>query len=350
MDTMRKVAALDEGGYVSVIEDRIPDPGPGEILIKVHASLVSPGTELGGARSKRLTGSQPGGRKRAFGYSNAGAVIATGDGVDRFEIGQRVACMGGGYAQHATHARVPINLSVPIPDKVSYQEAAFNHLAATALHAVQRGRVQICENVVIFGLGLVGQLSCQIAKIAGAHVMAVDRLPMRLEKASANGADCVVNVDEQDPVEVAKEFTRGYGMDCGIICFGGDGSAAFEQIYQMLKRAPDTHHMGRITIVGGAHIAHGFAASLGNVDVLSAARTGPGYHDESYERGVDYPPVFVEWSTQRNLEEVLRFIEEGKLDVRSLITHEYPLEQAGEGCDKLILTPEQTLGVVFRPN
>ena len=139
-------------------------------------------------------------------------------------------------------------------------------------------------------------------------------------------------------------------MDCGIICFGGDGTAAFEQIYQMLKQAPDTHRMGRIVIVGGARISHGFAAALGNVDVLSAARTGPGYHDEAYEHGNDYPPVFVEWTTRRNLEEVLRMIAEKKLDVQSLITHEYPLDQAAEGCDRLIFSPGEALGVVFLPN
>lgn len=349
MSQLRKVAALDENGYVSVIEEPMPTPREGEILIKVGASLVSPGTELGGARAKRLSGSQPGGRKRPFGYTNAGEVIALGEGVDRYELGQRVACMGGGYAQHATHARVPINMSVPMPEGISYQEAAFNHLVATALNAVQRGRIRVCENVVIMGLGLVGQLSAQIAKIAGAHVMAVDRLPMRLERALGNGADRVVNALDEDPVAAAKEFTRGYGMDCGIICFGGDGSDAFEQIYQMLKRAPDTHRMGRITIVGGAIIKHGFAASLGNVDVISAARTGPGYHDEAYERGTDYPPVFVQWDTQRNLEESLRFVQEGKLNVQSLITHECSLDDAGEGCDKLILTPEEALGVVFVP-
>ena len=101
-------------------------------------------------------------------------------------------------------------------------------------------------------------------------------------------------------------------MDCGIIAFGGDGTEAFRQIRSTLKTAPDTHKMGRIVIVGGATITHPFAAGAGNVDVISAARTGPGYHDEAYEHGADYPPVFVHWHTQRNLELVLRFMSEGK--------------------------------------
>ena len=76
----------------------------------------------------------------------------------------------------------------------------------------------------------------------------------------------------------------------GLSRFGGDATSAFhyQQIRAMLKTAPDTHKMGRIVIVGGASITHGFAAGLGNVDVISAARTGPGYHDEDYEHGADY--------------------------------------------------------------
>ena len=138
-------------------------------------------------------------------------------------------------------------------------------------------------------------------------------------------------------------------MDCGIIAFGGDGTEAFKMIRQMLKCAPDTHKMGRIVIVGGAHISHAFAAGLGNVDVRSSARPGPGYHDEEYERGKDYPPVFVEWTTKRNLEESLRYVAEGKLKVKPLITHEYPLDKAGEACEKLIQTPNEALGVVLKP-
>ena len=117
-------------------------------------------------------------------------------------------------------------------------------------------------------------------------------------------------------------------MDCGIIAFGGDGTEAFRQIRSMLKTAPDTHKMGRIVIVGGATITHGFAAGVGNVDVISAARTGPGYHDEAYEHGADYPPVFVHWPTQRNLELVLQFMSEGKLKVKPLITDIVPIDQA----------------------
>lgn len=343
---LRKFATIDGKGIISVEEGPIPEPNKGELLIEVYASAISPGTELGGVKSRRKkTGSSPG---RPFGYQNAGRVIKKGNDCDEFEIGDRVAGMGGGYALHTDFACVPKNLCVPIPDELSYEDAAFNHLAATALHAIRRGSIQISENVVVVGLGVVGQFCCQFARIAGAHVMGVDRLPLRLEIASNAGAALVVNVDEDDAIAQSKEFTRGYGMDCGIIAFGGDATDALKLIRQMLKRSPDTHSMGRIVIVGGAHISHGFAAALGNVDVRSSARPGPGYHDEDYERGKDYPPVFVEWTTKRNLEESLRCMADGTLKVKPLVTHVYPLDDAEEACENLIQTPNEALGVVLK--
>jgi threonine dehydrogenase-like Zn-dependent dehydrogenase len=344
---MRKFAAIDGRGIISVEQGPIPEPQKGEILIEVHASMISPGTELGGVKSRRANPNASG-SKRPFGYQNAGDVIATGEDCAEFELGMRVACMGGGYALHATHACVPKNLSVPIPDGVTYQEAAANHLAATALHTIRRAQLQIGENIVVMGLGVVGQLCCQIARLSGAYVMGVDKLPLRVKIAQESGADIAVNADENDPVAVAQEFTRGYGMDGGIICFGGEGTEAFRQIVAMIKTAPDTHKWGRIVIVGGAHISHGFAAALGNIDVRSAARTGPGYHDEQYERGQDYPPVFVEWNTKRNLEECLRLMALGRLKVKSIITDEFPLDEAPAACEKLIQTPNEALGVILR--
>lgn len=346
MSQTRKVVVMDSNGKIWTEEQPTPELEPGQLLVEVGASMVSPGSGLGGVKSRRAN-PQSNPTKRPFGYTNAGVVIDTKGDCDEFSVGDRVSGMGGGYALHATHACIPHNLCAKIPENVSDAEAASNHLAATALHAVQRGRIKIGENVVVAGLGLVGQLSCQIAQIAGAYVMGMDRFPRRVEMAQEAGVNLPIQLTNTDPIPIAEEFTGGYGMDCGIIAFGGDGTEAFRQIRGMLKTAPDTHKMGRIVIVGGATVTHGYAAGLGNVDVISAARTGPGYHDEAYEHGADYPPVFVHWPTQRNLELVLRFMSEGKLKVKPLITDTVPIDQAADACEKLIQTPDEALGVVF---
>ncbi|MFW6108404.1 MAG: zinc-binding dehydrogenase [bacterium] len=345
---MRKVAAIDGKGQFHVIEEAVPEPKAGQVLVEVGASLISSGTELGGIprRREKPTDAPP----KPFGYQNAGTVIELGEGVERYQVGDRVACMGGGYAQHATHAAVPVNLTVPIPEGVSLEEAAFCHLAATALHAVRRADVQFGENVAVAGLGTVGQLAAQFARLCGAHVIGLDRLPMRLEAARDLGAGLVVNVTADDAVPAVDAFCRGHGLDAGIIAFGGDASECLQQLYAMMKEAPDTHRWGRIVVVGGATVTVSLAASLGNVDIRSSARTDPGYHDEAWEHGDEYPDVIVKWSTRRNLEECLRAIAEGRLQVRPLISDIFPLDEAPAACEKIVSQPADTLAVILKPS
>lgn len=340
---------LDGAGRITVEREPVPDLLPGQVLVEVRACCVSPGTELGGVPARRANPdtSLP---KRAFGYSNAGVVIGHGAGCEDIALGTRVACLGGGYALHSSHAAVPRNLAVPIPDGVSFEAAATNHLAATALHAVRRGEFTIGEHVAVFGLGIVGYFCAQIAALAGAHVLAVDRLPLRRDAVSRTGlVERACDGGDEELRNAAREMSRGYGFDGGIIAFGGDATPAFKSLIGILKQAPDTHRMGRVVIVGGASIDHGFAAALGNVDVRSSARPGPGYHDPEWEHGREYAPVFVEWTTRRNVEECLRLMALGRLKTDPLFTHRVPLEQAPEVCEMLIGDPGSALGVILLP-
>ena len=343
-----RVAALDGGGHASLIERPVPQLAAGHVLVAVAASMISPGTELSRAKRHRAA-PDPAQPVRPFGYSNAGTVAAAGDGVTRFSAGDRVACMGGGMAYHADYTVVPQNLCVPIPDGVPFAEAASVHLAATALNAIRRTVPLFGENGIVAGLGIVGQLCCQLFQASGCHSLGMDPLAGRRDIALAAGAEGVVDPATQDVSAVAAEFSRGFGLDFGVIAFGGDASGAFHQIFEALRERPDSHHTGRIVIVGGARISHGFGASLGNVDVRSAARTGPGYHDSHWEAGHDYPPVLVDWSTQRNLSESLRAMADGRLRIEPLVTHRFPLDRIAEAVDLLIERPDGAVGVVLQP-
>ncbi|NUP99286.1 MAG: zinc-binding alcohol dehydrogenase [Armatimonadetes bacterium] len=346
---MRKAVALDGKGVIHVVEGPQPEPKPGEVLVEMRASAISPGTELGGVKGRRENPSDA--PPRVFGYGNAGVVKGFGEGTEGlYELDQPVACMGGGYAEHATWCAVPINMCVPIPTGVSFEAAAFTCLAATALHAVRRGEVVLGQHVAVFGLGPVGQFALQLARVGGAHVLGLDRLANRLEVATACGAHRVVNNTTEDPVAVAAEFTRGYGLDVGILAFGGEGTAALNQAYQMMKLAPDTHRWGNIVAVGGVKVQAHLAAGLGNVDLRSSARPGPGYHDKAWEHGDHYPDVFVEWTTKRNLEECLQFMAQKRLLVEPMITHRGPISEAPELCEELISRPDSAIGVILLPD
>lgn len=349
MAYQRRVLARSRSGRLNVIEESVPQPQAGEILVEVEASLVSAGTELSGVRPPapgEPAAAGDGESWRSFGYQNAGRVIAVGEGVTQFAPGERVACMGAGYAVHGTVACVPVNLAVHLPQNVSYEEGAFVALAATALNAVRRAEVVLGEFALVMGLGLVGQLTAQLCQLAGVHVMGSDRFEMRRQIALANGMEQAVG-PEDALVDAARQFTRGYGMDAAFLCFGGDGTEAFRQIVSVMKRAPDTHVYGRVVIPGGATVTHAFGASLGNLDIRSAARTGPGYHDRAYEVGGDYPPVYVPWTTKRHLEELVLWISKGRLNVRSLITHRVSLEEAPQACYELVRSPQNALGLVI---
>ncbi|MDP6380465.1 MAG: zinc-binding alcohol dehydrogenase [Phycisphaerae bacterium] len=347
----RRVAAITgEGGFI-VVEEPVPEPEKGQVLVDVKATLISPGTELGTALHFRAN-PDPAVEPMTFGYGNAGVVIGQGPGCDDIPLGMRVACMGGDYALHSDFACVPRNLLVPIPEGVSFEEAAFAHLGATALHAIQRAQLQYGEYVVVLGLGIVGQCVVQMGMGSGTHVVALDRLAARLETArKIGGVELALNSgEEEDLAGRVKEFTRGYGLDCAIFAFGGDITEPLKETAGMMKVAPDGHKMGRIVIVGGSTFhAAGWPVAMGNMDIRPSARPGPGYHDVEWEHGRDYPPVFVQWTTRRNLEEVLVMASLGRLDFKGLITHRLPLEDFGQGAEALISTPNEALGVMLIP-
>ena len=189
-----------------------------------------------------------------------------------------------------------------------------------------------------------------MGKLAGTHIIGMDLLSMRLELAEQGGADLVVNPKEKDTLKCVDEFTHHYGLDCALIAFGGDTTEIMEQVAQMMKTTPDTHRMGRIVILGGVNFqTRGWPTSMGNIDIRLSSRTGPGYHDEKYEHGGDYPAAIVQWTTKRNMEELLRFAAAGSIDLKMLITHRIPLDKFSEGAEILLNSQGKALGVILIP-
>ena len=204
------------------------------------------------------------------------------------------------------------------------------------------------EYGIILGLGIVGNLSTQLAQLSGARVMAWEGMNSRIEIARRCGLQQTVNFTKQDAVEATKVFTSPYGVDFAVFAFGGNGNEAMKNVSQCMKVSADGHKMGRVVLVGGCEVTIQGGAGTGNMDIRSAARTGPGYHDPAYEYGHDYPSAFVPFTTQRNLREIITLISEKRLAVVQMTTHRLPLESAPEAVDLLINTPDRALGVIFQ--
>jgi threonine dehydrogenase-like Zn-dependent dehydrogenase len=345
--TLRRAARISNHGNIEVAEVPLTKPGAGEMLIRVACSLISPGTELNALRNRPAEGYSGEESWREFGYQNAG-VVEDANGCDGFANGDRVACLGGVYAPHSEWGIAPQNLVWKLPDAVSFEEGAFTNLLGTALWAVRRSQIQFGSYVAVVGLGIVGQLISQLATLSGAHAIGIDRVAMRQQKALELGAEFVAQFDSETLADWKQKYTRGYGIDAGYIAFGGDASAVAEHLARAMKTAPDTHGYGRIVVVGGAKVTANLPAIFGNIDICSSSRTGPGYHDKSWERGADYPAAIVPWSTRRNVEECFLAIERKKLRIEPLITHRVSLDEVPAACRQLIEHPDEALGVIVR--
>ena len=344
----QRVVMKHGDGHLRVIERDLPEMRPGSVLIKVGASLVSPGSELASWRTFAALREtpDPDASPTPFGYSNTGVVIEAAEGAEEFKPGDRVAAVGGNYASHSDYAVVPHNLCVALPDEVTFVQGSYAMLAATAVHAIRRAEPQLGEWMAVAGMGLVGQLTGQFLRMNGCFVIGWDSIPQRLETARGWGIDAVCNITEQDPAETTRAFTGGFGLDGAIVAFGGDGNAAIRALQQSLKVSPDTHQMGRIVVVGNVSFAWPLHAGA-NAEIRQAGRTGPGYHDGKWESGEPYPPVFMRWTTRTNLELCMRLIGEGRLDVDCLTTHTIPFDDVDAQITAALESPDDMLGVVF---
>ena len=258
-----------------------------------------------------------------LGYSCAGEVIAVGREAAGFQIGDRVACAGLNYANHAEWNYIPRNLAVKIPDGLAYDAACFVTMGAIAMQGVRLAELELGDRVVVIGLGLVGQIAAQLARCAGATVLATDLDPAKTELARTLGAHHIVN----DPGELARAvaaFTGGHGADAVLLC------AATKSDDPIRVAAEISRLKGRVIVVGDVGMRLERRPFFEKEVQLIVSRSyGPGRYDPSYEaRGVDYPLPYVRWTEQRNMLSFLELAGRGDLRLDPLITHRYPIEQA----------------------
>ena len=253
-----------------------------------------------------------------LGYCNVGEVIAVGKGVKEFKVGDRVASNGN----HAEYVSIPQNLVAKVPDNVSDQEAAFTVIGAIGLQSIRLLNPTLGERIVVIGLGLIGLITAELLLANGCEEIGFDFAQAKVDLAKAKGVKAFNLAQGGDQVKIVEEYTNGVGADGVIITASNKSNDIISNSAQMSRKR------GRIILVGviGLDISRADFYEKELTFQVSCSY-GPGRYDEAYEqKGQDYPLPFVRWTEKRNFEAVLSAIASGKLDVKSLITEELPLE------------------------
>lgn len=350
---MKQVFQNFKSGEVSVGDVPPPACKPGGVLVRTVRSLISAGTErgtvsvgqsslIGKARQRpdlvkqvidnvrkeglgatvlkvrtRLESLKP------FGYSAAGVVAAVGDGVTDLRVGDRVACAGATYANHAELIFVPRNLCVPLPDKVSFDDAAYTTIGAIAMQGVRQADVRLGETVVVIGLGLIGQITVQLLRASGCRVVGVDLDQTTVTRAQASGADLAVN--RKDDIERRIDaFTSGVGADAVIITASAKSNDPIELAGRIARPRACVVVVGLVPM--DVPRSPYYEKEL---DVRMSRSYGPGRYDPSYEeRGIDYPVSYVRWTEGRNMSSFIELLATNRITMEHLTTHRFPLDQA----------------------
>lgn len=277
----------------------------------------------------------------AMGYSAAGIVEESASPF--FAPGDKVACMGAGYASHAAYVVIPQNLAVKIPDGVTYEQAATAALGCIAMQGVRRAEVELGDYIVICGAGILGQLACRFAVASGATVIITDVDDRRLAIARDSGAAYTINVSVNDPVKMVTDISGGHGADKVILTAATSSNELISQGFKMCRKR------GTVVLVGVAGM------NLNRADMYQkelefkiATSYGPGRYDHTYEEeGKDYPYGFVRYTEQRNLEAYLRLLASGRINIDEIIEQIYPAEQAEQAYDALKSSDNRPLIVLL---
>jgi predicted dehydrogenase/threonine dehydrogenase-like Zn-dependent dehydrogenase len=344
-------------GMVCLEEVPAPLVGTETVLVQVNYSCISAGTELSaisasgqGLLSKVMAEPEKIGKAlqsvrreglgrtirkvlkeegsvSQIGYSAAGVVVEVGSKIRDIGQGDKVACAGAGWANHAEYICVPRHLLSKVPDGVDLKEACTVTLGAIAMHGVRRADFQLGDFVLVLGTGILGLLAVQLIRLAGGRCLAVDIDSRRLALAKEFGADIVINpLEEQDPVAVVSAATGGNGVDVVIFTAATSDSATLSQALKMVRKK------GRLVMVGvyGNRLDRNDLYSK-EIDFLISTSYGPGRYDEIYEqRGIDYPYAYVRWTENRNIEEYLRLLARRAVNLESMLGEVYPIERAAD--------------------
>jgi L-iditol 2-dehydrogenase len=332
----------------------VPKIGPGELLVKIATCGIC-GTDL----KKIHTGSHS--APRIFGHEMAGTIVATGEGVTRYEVGERVVAhhhvpcgdcyycrkqtptqcelykkvgvtagfepSGGGFAEYirVMHWIVEGRGVVRIPDGVPFEQAAFVEPLNTVLKGVKQLKLATDDTVLVIGQGPIGLMHAALAARTGARVLTSDLYPERHAIAARFGLKEPIDAGRENVVEQVFAATEGRGADAVILAVGGNA---------LIKTAMDSVRMGgRVMLF--AQTQHG-EVIIDPGAVCMDEKTLMGSYSSSFEI----------------LDEVTGLVFGGYrngFDLTQLISHRYSLEQAVEAIEVASHPKADSMKIMLEP-
>ena len=315
-----------------------------EVLVKVYATGIC-GSDLHAFRGKHPFVKLP----RILGHEVSGEVAEVGKDVEEVEVGDRVvveplipcgsciACVIGKYnvckslkvlgihvdGAFAEYLKAPSNRVYEIPNDLSFDDATLIEPYAVAAHIVKRSGVRVGDTVAVLGAGPIGLCILQVAKLAGSKTVVItDILDYRLQLAKKLGADITINSGKEDPVGIVKDVTNGEGVDIAIEAVGVSPT-----VQQALKIA---RPFGQVTIAGFFEDPHV------EIDVLSVIAK------ELHVLGSR-----LYWL---DFETAIDLVSKGKVDVKSMITHKFSLEEAQKAFEIFDQKIQNPVKVLLKPS
>ena len=324
MKAVRYYAPLD----IRYEEVNVKEPAEGEVVVKVEAALTC-GTDVKTLRRGHplLIKEVPSG----FGHEFSGTIFKLGDGVEGFNVGDRVVAansapcgecffcrrgeenlcenlylLNGAYAQYITIPRLIVEKNlIKIPDSLSFKKAAFCEPLANVAHGIGRTPIKPGDTVGVVGIGPIGLMFARLAKLKGAKVIAMGRNPLKLKAAKDFAqADEIIDLKKYpDPKEIILGLTpEGRGLDVAVECVGLP--EIWEQMFGLVRRG------GTVHLFGGCS-----SGTTVNIDTRRI------HYDE-----VNVVSVFHH--TPKYFREALDLIASGQVDVEKLITKTMQMKYA----------------------
>ncbi len=312
----------------------IPQPGPGEVLIKNHYSVVSSGTEMSTIESanvsigeklqdetyitKGLALMKKEGLAAVWnavfpknilptklGYSSCGEVMEVGEGVNNFHVGDLVASNGS----HAEYVLVSENLCARIPNDTNLKESAFTVLGSIALHGLRLSETTLGSKIVVIGLGVIGQLVCRLAEAQGSEVIGID--PDKNRRMQENFYESVDGLDLNN-------------VDSVIITAASSSNQPIDIATKIAR------NKAKIVVVGDIPLnisRNEFYYK--ELELVVSKSYGPGRYDKQYEKlGNDYPIEYVRWTENRNFEAFLRLLSTKHISLSDLVSEEVDFNES----------------------